>query len=188
MSAPYGGRINRVLVEVGDHVTSNRVVLELIEDEWLDLYAEVSATTAAALTAGQRLAVSVGETEHEGELVALQPDPDPDTFTYPLRVRLRGEGLLSGMLASVHLPLAPKVDALVVPLSAMLHEEGKSYVFVVKDKRLERRSVITGVRADGVQVVRAGLVLDETLVARDVASLSHGQDVLLIQPEQASLQ
>lgn len=187
LQAPYSGRVNRVLAEVGDYLSSSGMVLELIQDQALDFYAEVSGTTAAALEAGQRLEVVVGDVVLEGELIALQMDPDPNTFTHPLKIRVRGEGLLPGMLASVRLPLAPRSDALVVPLSALLREEGQSYVFVVVHDRLERRPVVPGIHAGDLQVVRSGLVLDEVLVARDVAALSHDQQVV-IQSGQANVQ
>lgn len=186
LTAPYNGRVNRILVEVGDRPSVSSPVLELIDDVALNLYVEVSGTTAAALEAGQRLEVLVGDRGFEGELVSLQWDPDPDTFTHPLKIRLSGEGLLPGMPASVRLPLAARQDALVVPLSAMLQEGGQSYVFVVKDNRLERRPVVPGIRSGDRQVIQAGVTLNESLVARDVAVLSDGQEVLLIQPEHAS--
>jgi RND family efflux transporter MFP subunit len=187
LTAPYSGRVNRVLVEVGDHLSTGTLVLELIDDGALDLYAEVSGTSAAALETGQRLEVVVGDRSLIGELIALQLDPDQDTFTHPLKIRLSGEGLLPGMLASVRLPLAPRSDALVVPLSALLQEEGQSYVFVVKDDRLERRPVVPGIRAGNLRVIRSGLALDEVLVARDVAALSDDQQVI-IQSGQAARQ
>jgi RND family efflux transporter MFP subunit len=186
LTAPYSGRVNRILVEVGDRPSTSAPVLELIDNGALDLYVEVSGTTAAALEAGQQLEVFVADRGFEGELVSLQLDPDPDTFTHPLKIRLSGEGLLPGMPASVRLPLAARQDALVVPLSAMLQEGGQSYVFVVKDNRLERRSVVPGIRSGNLQVIQTGLGLNETLVARDVAVLSDEQEVLLIQPEHAS--
>lgn len=187
LTAPYGGRVNRVLAEVGDHVTPNAISLELIDDRALNLYAEVSGTTAAALVPGQQLVVTVGDKRLDGVLFSLQLDPDPSTFTHPVKIRVSGEGLLPGMLASVRLPLAPRANALVVPLSALLLEGGQSYVFVVKDERLERRQVQVGIRSGGLQVIRSGLERDELLVARDVAALSDGQEVTAVDGLQLSV-
>ncbi len=178
LTAPYAGRVNKVLIEEGDHITPNNPVLELIDDHSLDLYAEVHGTTAASLEQGQPLAVSVDGARLSGRLIAIQHDPDPETFTHPIRVRIPGEGLIPGMLASVRLPLTPLPNAIVVPRPALLHDSGHSYLFVVHGDRLERRRVETGIHSGDLQVIQAGLSGDETIVARDVAALSDGQQVI----------
>jgi len=186
LTAPYTGRVNRVLVEEGDLITPNSSVLELINDQALDLYAEVSGTAAAALRQGQTLQVSVNSTELTGQLVALQRDPDPDTFTHPIRIRIPGDGLISGMLATVRLPLATLPDAIAVPRSALLRDSGHIYLFVIKGDQLERRRVQIGIHSGNLQIIQSGLAAGESIVARDVAALTDGQQVLLPKPQQAT--
>ncbi len=186
LSAPYAGRVNRVLAQVGDHLTPSVEVLALIDDQTLDLYAEVNAATAAALWPGQEIEVAVADRQLSGRLVALQLDPDPSTFTHPLKIRLTGPGLLPGQIATARLPLAPALDALVVPLSALLRDNGQHYVFVIQDRRLERRRVEPGIRFDNLQVIRSGLNAEERVVARDVNALSDGLAVDLAVAETAS--
>ena len=101
-----------------------------------------------------------------------------------LRARLgRGSGLLPGMLATARLPLKPLHGALVAPLSAILRDEGRSFVFMVNGDRLHRRPVILGRRMEGMQVIREGIAEGDVVVARDVAALSDGQQVHPLQPE-----
>ncbi len=179
LTAPYAGRVNKVLIEEGDHITPSNPVLELIDDRSLDLYAEVHGATAAALKQGERIEVSVNGARLSGQLIAIQHDPDPETFTHPIRIRIPGEGLMPGMLASARLPLATLPDAIVVPRPALLHDSGHSYLFVVKGNRLERRQVKIGIHSGNLQVIHAGLNGDETIVARDVAALTDGQQIIL---------
>ena len=180
LTAPYAGRVNQVWIEEGDHITPSDPVLELIDDRSLDLYAEVSGSTAAALKQGQPLEVSVNGTRRSGQLIAIQHNPDPETFTHPIRIRIPGEGLIPGMLASARLPLTTLPNAIVVPRPALLHDSGHSYLFVVKEgNRLERRQVEIGVHSGNLQVVHTGLDGDEIIVARDVAALTDGQVIML---------
>jgi len=186
LTAPYSGRVNRVLIEEGDHITPNDTVLELIDDLSLDLYTEVSGTTAAALKRGQQLDVSVNGRSYPGQLIAVQRDPDPETFTHPIRIRIPGEGLIPGMLASAQLPLTTLPDAIVVPPSARLQDSGHSYLFVVKGNRLERRRVKASIHSGNLLVINAGLAEGETLVARDVAALTDDQQIVPPKPPQAT--
>ena len=178
--APFDGRINRVMVEVGDHVTATHKVLELIQDESLDLTLEVSGDTAAAIRIGQQVTVTTDGRELTGQVVALQTDPDAATHTYPIKIRVAGEGLLPGMLGQVRLPLRQVPDALLVPLSALLLDDGESVVFVVEDNRLQRRKVEPGIRYQGWQEIRSGVAASEQVVARDVVALSDGELVDLL--------
>ncbi|MET0090201.1 MAG: efflux RND transporter periplasmic adaptor subunit [Candidatus Thiodiazotropha sp.] len=175
--APFAGRINQVLVEVGDYVPPNTQVMELIDTQSLELRLSVSGDVAAALSLGQPLDVQVEDRLVPGRLVALQLDPDPQTHTHPLRIRVDGAGLLPGQLGQVGVPLRPRNGARVVPITALLQEEGQHYVFVINDSRLERRRVMPGVREDDWQVIRSGLSEGETVVARDVDVLSEGLEV-----------
>jgi RND family efflux transporter MFP subunit len=175
--APFSGRVNRVMVEVGDYLQGSNPVLELIDDSALELEVAVSGDVVAALSLGQPLSVNVDGRNVAGELVALQIDPDPQTHTHPLRIRIPGQGLLPGQLGRVALPLRPRRDALVVPIASVMREAGKYYVFLVQENRLVRRQVVPGIRQDDWQLLLEGVEQGDLLVARDVEVLSDGIEV-----------
>ncbi len=175
--APFSGRVNRVMVEVGDYVQGSSPVLELIDDTALELDVAVSGDVAAALNLGQGLSVDIEGRSVAGELVAMQIDPDPQTHTHPLRIRIPGEGLLPGQLGRVELPLRPRRDVLVVPASAVMREEGRHYVFLVREGRLQRRQVKPGIRQGDWQLLLQGVEQGDLLVARDVEVLSPDTEV-----------
>ncbi|MGD8909344.1 MAG: efflux RND transporter periplasmic adaptor subunit [Chromatiales bacterium] len=178
LTAPFEGRVNRVPVEVGDTLQANTVALELIDTTVLELRLEVSNDVAGALSLGQPVTVRVEGRRIDGELVALQFDPDPETHTHPVRIRIAGDNLLPGELGRVALPLRLRKQALVVPASALLREEGGHYLFMVRDGRLERRPVTVGVRIDERQAILEGVAAGETVVARDVEVLNDGLEVV----------
>lgn len=183
--APFNGRVNRVMVEVGDYVQGSSPVLELIDDTALELEVAVSGDVAAALELGQRLRVEVDGRSVDGELVAMQIDPDPQTHTHPLRIRIPGAGLLPGQLGRVELPLRPRRGVLVVPASAVMREEGKHYVFLVRANRLLRQQVVTGIRHGDWQLLLQGVEQGDLLVARDVEVLSQDTEVEYVSVEKA---
>ncbi len=180
LRAPFAGAVNSVEVQVGDYVTPSQPVVELIDTTRLDLYVEVRGELAQALVQGQRVSVSLGELQLEGSIVALQPDPDPETFTHALRVRVPGDQARPGMLARVQLPLHTLDNVIAVPLTAVLLDEGRAYVFRVVDGRLSRVEVKTGRRVGDLQVIRSGLAVGEHVVVSDVAAYSDGQSVHIL--------
>ncbi|MCG8486159.1 MAG: efflux RND transporter periplasmic adaptor subunit [Chromatiales bacterium] len=175
--APFSGRVNRVMAETGDYVSANTLVLELIDTSNLELQVAVNGDVVAALALGQQLAVEVAEQQVSGKLIALQYDPDSQTHTHPIRIQVENSGLIPGQLGQVKLPLRERKAALVVPASALLREEGRHYVFLVRDNHLVRQEITPGIRYGDLQIVLHGLQPNQQLVARDVDVLSEGNEV-----------
>lgn len=181
LRAPFAGTVNTVEVEPGDYITPASMAVELVDLAQIDFYTEVTGATAAALHLQQPVNIRVAGREIEGQVIALRSDPDPSTFTHALRIRLPGEGLLPGGLATTRLPLTRLESVLAVPIAGVLQEEGRTYVFVIRDGKLERREVGNGLRHAEQLVITHGLRAGETVIASDVAALSHGQSVRLSQ-------
>jgi RND family efflux transporter MFP subunit len=178
--APFSGAVNAVQVQVGDYVTPSQPVVELIDTTELDLYVEVRGELAQALVQGQQLTVSVEDLTLEGRIIGLQLDPDPETFTHALRVRVPGSGVRPGMLARVQLPLQPLKDVVAVPLTAVLLDEGRAYVFRFDDGVLSRIEVKTGRRVGELQVIRSGLAPGDQVVVSGVAAYTDGQPARIL--------
>jgi HlyD family secretion protein len=185
LKAPFAGRVNQVQLQVGDYASRNQQALELISDQ-LDFYAQVRGPVARALTLGQRVALRVGDRPYTASVAAVQPDPDPSTFTHAIRLRMPESETRSGALAVVQLPLQPLRNALVVPSTAILLEEGSAFVFRVEGEYLQRVAVQLGRRVDQQQVIVSGIDAGEQVVVRDVAALADGQVVVseALQPAQ----
>jgi len=177
LSAPFAGTVNIVNMEVGDYVTPSEVAVELVDLENIDLYVEVTGATAAAVSLQQQVRVTVSGEIYKGKVIALRSDPDPLTFTHAIRIRLESEKLLSGTLGSVELPLKIERSVIAVPVSSLLQEEGRSYVFVVSNAQLERREVQLGLRDKDRIIVLSGLQQGQQIVGRDIATLTDAQSV-----------
>lgn len=179
--APFDSVINSVVVDVGDFMTTAEVAVELFEQDKFDLSVEVDGETARALSLQQAVAVKINGSSQTGKVVALESDPDSETFTHALRIRVHGEGLLPGMLASTELPLLAQQNVLVVPVTAILQEDGQAYVFKLDGTTLQRVTVQVGIRHGDDQVIVGNISADEHVVRRDVAALSDGQIVNVLQ-------
>ncbi len=187
LQAPFAGTVNEVHVQPGDYVTPAQEIVELVDATDLDMYVEVRGTVLQSLSQGQPVDVVVDGNRLPGEVLALQLDPDPVTFTHALRIRLAGKGVRPGGVAQVRLPLQALQQAVAVPATAVLHEEGQTFVFRVKGDTLERIEVVLGARVGELQEIRSGILPDDHVVARDVAALSDGQKVTVeALPEHAS--
>lgn len=181
LQAPFAGTVNSVHVQSGDYVTPSQTVVELVDAATLDLYVEVRGNVLQSLTQGQSVTVSVNGLDLPGEVIALQLDPDPVTFTHALRVRLAGNQARPGQVAQVRLPLQARTGVTAIPSTAVLFEEGNTFIYRVLDGTLEQVAVSLGERVDDLQIVLSGIQPDDLIVTRDVAALSDGQTVMVEQ-------
>lgn len=178
--APFAGNVNSVNVQVGDYVTPGEMAVELIDASSLDLYVEVRGTVAQSLQQGQAVDVVIDAVTLPGEVIALQIDPDPVTFTHALRVRVTGAGIRPGQVAQAHLPRRALHGVTAVPNTAVLFDEGRTYVFRLDGDRLALVEVALGERVGELLSVRQGIDASDRIVTHDVSSLSHGQQVRAI--------
>lgn len=174
--APFPATVNSVFYETGDYVNPGQIAVEIVQLEELDLYLEVTSAMVGVLQLGQEVSVRTSKDTIQGLIVAIESDPQPDTLTHAIRIRINGERLFPGQLAEVYLPGVSLKGVEVVPTSAILHDEGVSYLFVIENDQLQRIPVKTVVRHGDWQSV-TGIQAGTTIVARDVAALADGQKV-----------
>lgn len=177
LQAPFAGMVNRVVPNIGDDVAAKDEVLELLDLTQLEFYAETDRAVVAQLGVGQLIEVMAEGETHPAEIIALQPHPDADTFTYALRARFDKPGLISGAAAEARLLLPALQQARLVPVSALVHDDGQVYLFVVEADVLQKRQVQLGPRQGDRQVILAGVEPGERLVSRGGAGLSDGLKV-----------
>ncbi|OGT73989.1 MAG: hypothetical protein A2W76_01200 [Gammaproteobacteria bacterium RIFCSPLOWO2_12_47_11] len=178
--APFAGTVNAVLYDVGDHISTGQVAVELVQLDELDLYLEVTGQLAHQLRLDQEVKLTINGSELTGNIHAIAADPNPVTHTHAIRIRLPAENpyieLYPGQLAAAELPGKPLIDVEVVPISAILHEEGRAYVFAVKGNHISKQPVELIIRQKNMQVIQ-GITPGTKIVARDVAVLADGQEV-----------
>lgn len=181
--APFAGSVNTVEAQVGDYVTPADMIVELIDTSSLDLYVEVRGNVAQSLAQGDTVDVVVDGVTLPGKVIALQIDPDPVTFTHALRVRVAGMSVRPGQIAQVRLPLPQLRKVTAVPVTAVLYDEGQTFVFRLDDDRLVMSAVTLGERVGDLQVVQRGVDAGYRIVTHNVSALSDGQQVRVIASE-----
>jgi len=174
--APFQGVVDSVYVEVGDYVIPGQVAVELLQRTKLDLLLEIPSHVAVNLELGQWIDVEIGLINTKGEIVALGVEPDPDTNTHSLRIRLDGEGLYPGQLARAHLPGKRFQDVNVIPVSAILYEEGEAYIYRIEKHQLVKTPVTLVQRYNDLYIVD-GVDPFSNIVIQDVTSLADRQTV-----------
>jgi len=182
LKSPMKGVVNQIMVQAGDYMTPSQVVAEVVDDQVLEFVLNLRGAIAHRLQSGLEVDVTLADQSVTGHIVALQTDPDASTFTHEIKIRLPAGVGYSGQMVKARIKLPAMPQALVVPVTAIHYEEGKQYVMSYSDGKLSRQLIEPGPRVGNEQVILAGLQAGDAVVSRDVASLSAGQLVEVIEP------
>jgi len=119
---------------------------------------------------------------HEGIFEFAESAVDTETGTMELRGIFKNEGqppvLLPGLFARVRVPVDTRADMLLVTERALAQDQGGVYMLVVNSENtVERRSITTGQRIDGMVVIEEGLQQDDRVVVEGVQRARPGRMV-----------
>lgn len=179
--ASFDGRTGFRRVSVGSLVNPGTVITTLDDTSIINLEFTIPETFLHVLERGLPVTAStVGlpGREFTGEISNLDSRVDPVTRSILVRAEIPNkEGLLRpGMFMTVS--LQGRVEpSLVVPESAIVPEQGRTFVFVVRDGLVERREVRLGKRRPGEVELVEGLQEHERVVVEGTQNVRHGSRV-----------
>ncbi len=204
--APISGVIAKRSVKVGNLVTINQPLFQIVDMEPLQAVLNVPERDLGTLKPGQPVHLRVDalpDQTFEGTVARIAPvvDATSGTFRATCEFRDTTRTLKPGMFGRIDVVYDQRHDALVVPRSALVEEDGESAVFVIepappkkvddkdkdKDKRAKSKSgeAVAAEKKPDVplfvakrRVVKTGYAENDRVEVRD--GLKDGERVITI--------
>ena len=140
--APISGTITRRLVNLGDQVTVNQHLFDLVDFDSIVARVYVPERQLGRLAVGQPARVTapaLGGRSWQGLVDRLSPVVDPRSGTVKVTVAIpRQEELRPGMYVDVALVTDVHEDALLVPKRALVYDGEQTFVYRMEDGTAER--------------------------------------------------
>lgn len=185
--APMSGVISRKTADAGQNVAPGQPVFEIITVDALDAEIFVPENEIDNIALGQSAVV---EFDNHSPLAAKVSQKsvvaDPLTRSYRIKLTLSGDtkDILPGMVCTVSLTPATAVsspaEAVQVTLpsqAVILNHDNRTYVWVVKDGKAERRFVTADeLVAEGV-LITSGLAPGDTVIVEGMQKVGTGSKV-----------
>jgi len=188
--APFAGVVVARHVSAGAHVQVGDPVVSLVDDQTIEIEADVPADRLAALAAGLEVRVEVaGGGTHQAELRAVVPVENPLTRTRAVRFAATdmSEALAIGQSVTVFLPVGPAHEVATVHKDAVtVSLQGRQVFVVAGDDTAEPRLVTLGDAIGNRFEVLDGLAPGELVVVRGNERLRPGQAVAYDPPAAAA--
>ncbi len=135
--APISGVIAKRSVKLGNLVTVNQTLFQIVDMEPLQAVLNVPERDLGTLKSGQPVHLRVDalpDKNFEGTVARIAPvvDAASGTFRATCEFRDATKTLKPGMFGRIDVVYDQRHDALVVPRSALVEEDGESAVFVIE--------------------------------------------------------
>ncbi len=179
ITAPFAGRIVERTVELGQTIRANDPLFKLASFSPLfaDIY--ISELDSRRVQPGQQVNVTLDAVSGEataGRVVRISPVVDDATGTVKVTAELSNPAatLRPGAFVRVTIKTDTVEDAVLIPKSAVLEDDGETYVFVADGETARRKKIELGYENGASVQVRSGVAPGDRIVVAGQGSLKEG--------------
>lgn len=194
--APISGTITSRQVNLGDHITVNQHLFDIVDFDSIVARVFVPEKEVERLAVGHEARLFADARTDEarrGRVLRIAPVVDPRSGTIKTTVAIpRHQGLLPGQYVEVELITEVNEQALLVPKRAVVYDNDQAFVFRLKEAEGDaaptvERLVVAPLLEDRSFIEPAGDVLQDgdRLVIAGQAGLKDGAAVRLLDPTAA---
>ncbi len=180
--APFPGVVTKRHTDSGAYVNVGAAVVTMINDQELEIEADVPANRLGGLRPGVNLRVELDDKKpYEAMVRAVVPDENPLARTRAVRLMpdedIRRTETAANQSILLHVPVGAPREALSVHKDAVLQRQGGTVVYVVEKGRAKLRRVRLGEAIGSRFEVRRGLKSGDKTVVRGNERLRPDQKV-----------
>ena len=184
LSSPISGYIKNIMVSEGQIVSAGQPLATITKNQRLVLRADVSLKDADRLSRIQEANFTIIQNKLtyntktlNGRLLSIAKTTGDKTPYIPVHFQIEGRpGIIPGSFAEVYLKTVPIYNALVIPTSALVEEQGAFYAYVqTEGESFQKRELKLGAN-DGEKVqVLSGLTEGERVVTKGAYQIKLSQ-------------
>lgn len=184
VKSPMSGFIKQVFVSNGSYVESGQPVVTVSQNKTLTLQAEVQQKYASLLgyiisanirTVGNDRTYSLEELS--GKVLSYGKAANADSYLLPVTLQINNtENFVPGGFVEIYLKTLSNTEALTVPNTSLLEDQGNFFVYVqVTPELFEKREVKTG-STDGLRTeITQGITPQERIVTQGAIFIKLAQ-------------
>lgn len=171
LRSPISGFVSKILVNVGKYIQPSDVLFELIDPNDLHAALTVFQKDVASVEVGQSVTLSLvsdPEKEYNGKVILTNRNLD-DTRSAMIHCHFEDQPkkILPGMFLTGKIRTAPR-QVYALPETAIVHFEGKQFVFVVAAPNTFAMTAIqTGTHEDGYVEILNGAAIKGQVVTKN---------------------
>lgn len=184
VTSPLSGSVKQIFVNNGTHVEAGQPLVSVSQNKSLILTADVSQKYLPYLSSVKSATIRIVNDnkvysleELNGRVLSYGKSANSDNYLIPVNLLITNNGLITaGSFAEVWLKSITDLQSLTVPESAIMEDQGISFVYVQKTPELfEKREVSIGA-SDGLRTeIIKGISENERIVTKGAILIKLSQ-------------
>jgi RND family efflux transporter MFP subunit len=180
--APFAGVVSQRQVSAGAYIEVGDPVVTLIDDQQLEIEADIPNDRVAGLSPGTTLAITLDDrSTHEADVRAVVPEENPLTRTRAVRLSPRfgatNKPLAIGQSVTLELPIGAARPVVTVNKDGVIQQADGPKVYLVEEEAAALRPVQLGESVGARFEVLGGLEPGDLVVVRGNERLRPGQHI-----------
>lgn len=193
--APFAGRVEERMVRSGELINPGMPVVRLVSTDRVRVRVGVPERYSSEIREGSEAIISLrsyGGAELVSEVSFAGSVIDQDRRTYPVEIEMANpEGIVKPeMVVSVQLKRRAIEDAIIVPRTAIIRDEGTENIFVAREVNghlvSELVEIRTGTATGPLVEVLKGLEPGDVVVVAGMSALSIGDRLNVLRSESST--
>lgn len=183
ITAPTSGTISQKFLDEGNMVGLGTPLVKISQIDTVKIMSDISERHLALISPGKTivhiLSDSYPDLEFNGTVFQIGIDLDSKTRTAPIEIRIPNpeKKLRPGMFTRVSIVLEKFENVPVVPDAALIHREGKVFVYTLDDKKVKLTEVSLGISEGDYHHILKGLSVGDVVLVSGQRLLKDGDAV-----------
>jgi len=183
--SPIDGVIGERLRRLGDRVQPSDKLFTVIDNEEMIAVIHVPEREIGLIKKGQKAFIKsqhLGNSQFDGWIKRVSPVVDPQSGTFKVTVGIRNEQdrLRPGMFVNVHVITDVHKNTVLIPKTALVYENDRMQVFVVRDNKAKRLDLDAGYQDYEKIESLSGIEPGEKVIVLGQAGLKDGASVNIV--------
>ncbi|HCC07758.1 MAG TPA: hypothetical protein DEP72_06345 [Clostridiales bacterium] len=182
ISSPISGTVTNENLHVGELAAVGSTIVTIADTNLLKLKGTVSQEFVPILKEGQKIDVKIDaykDSAFEGTVSKLGPVAMSTGTDFPIEITIsNSQDLLAGFSAKASLNLTIEAKN-ILPISTLVVDNGKNYVYIIKDGVVVKQIVEIGLKNDSVVEIIKGINASDIVAQTNVKDLFEGSKVVI---------
>ncbi len=188
IKAPISGIVTERFVKQGNLIRDNDQLFKIVDLSSLKAVLHLPEKELANVRKKQKILLNVdalGDQIIIGEIERIRPSIDTETGTFKVVANLHNDDsfLKSGMFGKVEVVFDIHQNSLLIEQQAVITQDNRSHVFVVKDNKAIQTPVVLGFKHNGILEVTAGLSESDQVITTGQQIIKHETIVEIVGQE-----
>jgi membrane fusion protein (multidrug efflux system) len=184
ITAPISGVVAQRMFKPGNLIALNSPVFRIVDNSRLEAVLNVPERELATLKVGLPIKMTVDALPgqvFDGVIDRLSPVVDSGSGTFRVVGAFAGVGALRpGMFGRINVVYDQRNDALTIPRTALIEDEGEAAVYTVREKKAVRVPVVLGYVNGELAEIRSGLKEGEPVITAGKVAVRDGTEVQVL--------